>query len=230
VARPDVASLFAGDLPVLRAMVAFDMCSFGDLRRTIDDQMYVRDCMYGMIVTAFRAAGIPWESCHDEDRGDGLIMVIPAEFPTSLLVEAVAVALRKMLRLHNRRHSELSQIRLRMAVHAGHLAHDGKGMVGRTPVHLARLLDASEFKAALAATSADLGLIVSDYVYDEVVLAGIGFMEPEDYHRLQIEIKETRCPAWVSFPPGSWTSTLPVPAQGRPLGVHTPGAGVRNIS
>jgi hypothetical protein len=160
---------------------------------------------------------------HDEDRGDGLIMVMPPEVPTSLLIEPIAEILREMLRLHNRRHSELSRIRLRMSVHAGHVAHDGKGLVGRTPVHLTRLLDASEFKRELVATTADLGLIVSARVYDEVV------MDPEPYRSIVVENKETTTVAWVRLSPGSWLAVIPAPRAEIPHGVHTPGAGVRNI-
>ena len=49
--------------------------------------------MYEAVRCAFGAAGIPWDNCYHEDRGDGLLVLVPAEVSKELLVNAVPTVL-----------------------------------------------------------------------------------------------------------------------------------------
>lgn len=67
---------------VHRTIVVVDVEGFGDPRRTNRHQLQIRDGLYRVTREAFDRAGIPWDSCDREDRGDGIFILVPAEiFP-----------------------------------------------------------------------------------------------------------------------------------------------------
>ncbi|MDX6742502.1 hypothetical protein [Actinocorallia sp. A-T 12471] len=185
----------------LHALLAFDICAFGDLARSHEDMIYLRATMYRLVEQAFEQGKLPWVQSHREDRGDGILLALPAGLPTVRLIDPLVDHLRTLLAAHNRRAAAASRLRMRMSVDAGHVTHDGRGLVGRAANQLHRALDAPDFKKELAATSADLGVIVSAFVFGEVVsgLSGAGRYQP-----VSIEVKETNTRAWACFPEGSF--------------------------
>jgi hypothetical protein len=195
------------DLPAGRSLrcsvVAFDIVGFGDRRRDDDIQLYVRAALYRLLEKAFDAVGVPWRVCHHEDRGDGVLVVVPALASTEPLLTPLADRVRAGLRRHNKVSSDAAQIRLRMALHAGQVCFDAYGVAGQTVVHAFRLLDAPAFRTALAATSCELGFVVSDRLYDEVIRHGPGLIDPDPYDAIVVSLKETEARAWVYFPPGT---------------------------
>jgi hypothetical protein len=104
---------------VHRTIVAVDVERFGDPRRTNPDQVAVRDGLYQALERAFSGAGIPWDDCQREDRGDGVLVLAPPELPKSPFAESLPGGLASALREHNAAHRAPEQIRLRMALHAG---------------------------------------------------------------------------------------------------------------
>jgi hypothetical protein len=70
-------------------------------------------------------------------------------------------------------------------------------------VHAFRLLEAPAFKAAFAATHCELGFVVSDRLYDDVIRHGPGLIDPDLYDAISVSLKETQARAWVHFPPGT---------------------------
>ena len=129
-------------LAVHRTIVVVDVEGFGDQRRTNRDQVAVRDGLYRVMREAFGRAGISWDDCGREDRGDGVFVLVPAEVPKGLLAESLPSALVTALRAHNGTHPGPERIRLRMALHAGEVHYDEHGVTAAA-VNLAfRLLDA----------------------------------------------------------------------------------------
>jgi hypothetical protein len=185
------------------AVVAFDIADFGDRRRDDDVQLYVRAGLYRILEEAFEDAGVPWRECHREDRGDGVLIVVPALVATEALISPLTERVRVGLRRHNKLSSEPAQIRLRMALHTGHVHFDAYGVAGRTLVHAFRLLEAPTFKTAFAATGRELGCVISDRLYDDVIRHGPGLIDPDLYEAISVSVKETETRAWVHFPPGA---------------------------
>ncbi|WP_370943017.1 tetratricopeptide repeat protein [Amycolatopsis sp. cg5] len=182
---------------VHRTILVVDVAGFGDLRRTNLHQVAVHNGLYRVLTRAFAAAGIPWDTCEDEDRGDGALVLIPPSVPKSLLVEALPGALLDSLREHNRAHRDEEQIRLRMALHAGEIHYDEHGVVGR-PVNLTfRLLELPVLKRALADSGGLLAVVTSAWFYDEVVWHS---RERDGYHQVRAKAKETDTTAWISVP------------------------------
>ena len=185
-------------LAVHRSIVVVDVEGFGDQRRSNRDQVAVRDGLYRAMRDAFGRAGIPWDDCGHEDRGDGVFVLVPAEVPKGLLAESLPSALVTALRAHNGAHPGPERIRLRMALHAGEVRYDEHGVTAAA-VNLAfRLLDASVLKAALASSPGVLAVIVSSWFFEEVVWHSAA--DAAAYRPVEVAVKETTTSGWICLP------------------------------
>src|SRR5260370_26428296 len=137
---------------------------------------------------AFGQAGIPWDSCDCEDRGDGVFILIPAEVPKSLFVESLPSALVMALRAYNDVHTDQQRIRLRMAVHAGEVNYDDHGVTSAAINLTFRLAQANPLKAAIAGPAGVLAIIVSSWYFDEVVRHSAAVHAL--YRRVRVTVKE----------------------------------------
>jgi hypothetical protein len=194
---------------VHRAIVVVDVEGFGESRRTLPHQLGIRSGLYRMVASAFDAAGISWDLCRCEDRGDGVFVLVPPEIPKTSLVEVVPEALARALREHNRTSPVEQRIRLRMAIHAGEVAIDRHGVTSSAVNTAFRLLDASLLKSALAHSLGVLALIVSQWVFDEVVRQSV-MVDPATFRPVWIRVKETDTMAWIARPDWPYTASQAV--------------------
>jgi PAS domain-containing protein len=184
-------------LAVHRTIVVVDVEGFGGQHRTNPHQVAVRDGLYGAMRDAFGRAGVPWDDCGAEDRGDGVFVLIPPEVPKALLAEALPPALVTALQAHNGAHPGPEQIRLRMALHAGEVHYDEHGVTAAA-VNLAfRLLEAGALKAALASSPGVLAVIASSWFFEEVVRHATS---AAGYHPVEVTVKETTATGWICLP------------------------------
>jgi cyclic nucleotide-binding protein len=180
-----------------------DVAGFGAHVRNDDDRRLVRETSAGLVREAFAAQGVAWESCHVEDRGDGLLIVVPARIPTRTVIEGLPDRLKAALKRHNRRSAPPVRIQLRLAVDVGPVTTDTVGQGGSAIIRAARLLDAPVLKRSLKTTAADLGVIVSKFVYESVVCQS----DPDGFEHVRVKVKESRLDAWMWLaPPPSGTS------------------------
>jgi effector-associated domain 2 (EAD2)-containing protein len=162
--------------------------------------------------TSFYATGIPYdEVCYREDRGDGALVVVPPSYDTAVLLTTVVQRLRAEVRKHNDVSIEPARMRLRLAVHTGIARPDAEGLVGTAVNHAFRILEAVQLKEILRHTGAELALITSERVYEDVVQHGLGLVNPAEYHRVTLRVKETVTTAWIAVP-GLAAPVHPVPA------------------
>lgn len=183
--------------PVHRSILAFDVEGFGDPHRDDLSQNAVRDVIYRVVEEAFDAAGVRWSSCVHEDRGDGAIVIVPPETSKVLLLDPLLGCLSAALAEHNRSAALAERIRLRVALHAGEVIHDGHGLAGGDVVRACRLLDAGELKTALVRSSTPLAVIVSDVIYETIVRHGYGRIDPALYHPVSVRVKKDVIPSWI---------------------------------
>ncbi|HEX6470506.1 MAG TPA: hypothetical protein VF069_15520 [Streptosporangiaceae bacterium] len=181
-------------------LLAVDVAGFTARGRDDEVQLVIRDALYRLLIAAFCTCGIAWETCHHEDRGDGVLVVVPLHFPTIVVVDALVPRLRAGIRRHNRLSSEIARIRLRVAVHVGEVHRDRYGVAGVAVNHLFRLLDAPAVKETLSAGSGELALIVSDYLYGSVLLPAGEHADLDAYLPVEVALKETRARAWIQAP------------------------------
>lgn len=185
--------------PTHRAMMAVDIASFSQPSQTDSIRHHLRNALYEILRDAFDASGVPWDSCNYEDRGDGVLIITPPDVAARLM-DPLLLQLTAKVRRHNKVSSRPAQLRLRIAVHAGDVRFDEFGVVGSAVIRTARLLDSSVFKAALASSEFDIGLIVSDSFYDNVVRPGLGMLDPDGFQPIRVQVKETDTRGWVHIP------------------------------
>lgn len=193
----DNGSAFASPDGQLCGLFAVDIAGFNGSRRDDDIQIYVHKSLYEMLQAAFDRSDVPWFSCAHEDRGDGVLVVIPPMIPVAGLVDPIPERLRRLVRHHNRVSCEAARIQLRVAAHVGPVHSDGHGFVGRDVNLLCRLLDARALKRLLTQSGAEVGFITSGYVYENVIRRRPSLVDPALFQPLSVRVKETRTRAWA---------------------------------
>ncbi|MFI0408252.1 hypothetical protein [Actinomadura sp. 3N508] len=192
-----------------------DIISFG--QRADRTQSHLRTVLYESLRSGFEASGMPLDGCYREDRGDGVIVVLPPSYDAAGLVHPLPDHLRGLLRRHNELAAEHARMRLRIALHSGPLESDDNGIVGTTVNHVNRLLDAPSFKEELAAVPAVLGILASDKFYGEVIRESRGAIDPTEFRPIDVRVKETNTTAWLCVrttqPPAPTGSATAAPAR-----------------
>jgi CRP-like cAMP-binding protein len=174
-----------------------DVTAFGDHERDDYDRQTVRRRMYEIIRDGFDRSGVSWAACHHEDRGDGTLVVVPPTIPTVSLVDPLLARLAAALGRHNRQSSDAVRIQLRVALNVGPVVSDTEGVSGESIIHTARLLESPVLKDGVVTTGADLGFIVSTFVYDTVVKHSPGYVDAKGFQQISFRKKESEITAWM---------------------------------
>ncbi len=183
-----------------------------DVRRSSEfndrAKIRVRKVLYSVFDAAFAAVGVGRQDRHQEDRGDGILAALSPEVPPARMVGPWVDRLYQGLRSENE--DRAVPVRLRVAMHVGPVADDGRGLVGRAVDLTCRLCDSEALRLTLeAAGRYHLVLAVSDYLYESTVSNGGEAIEPEHYLPVQVVARETNAAAWVRVP---GLTVPPVPA------------------
>jgi class 3 adenylate cyclase len=173
-----------------------DVVGFGAQSRNDRDRRIIRLGSLEMVRTSF---GAMWESCISEDRGDGLLIVVPPDVPTTKIMERLHRELPGELGLYNRTYGEQAQIQLRIAVNVGPVVSDTLGLSGEAIIRTARLVEAPAFKDAMASTGASLGIIASTFVYETAIKHADGWMGRDGYSPVEAKVKESSTHAWITL-------------------------------
>jgi hypothetical protein len=184
----------------LCSLFVCDIAAFGHQSRTDLERHKIRTALYDGLRKSFDDTGIPYGACYREDRGDGALVVVPPSVDTTLLLTSLAHRLRAEVRQHNDVSTEAARMRLRLAVHTGVVRSDAEGLVGTAVNHTFRILEAPQLKQALRRTGADVALITSERVYDDVIRHGLGLADPAEFHQIELRVKETVAAAWMTLP------------------------------
>ncbi len=186
---------------VHRTVLVVDIEQSNDPIRTNSDHVVIRKAMYQALTVALKKNS--WLNCYHEDRGDGVLVLVPPDVPKLQLVTSVLNRLETALKRHNatmeRRdpgRAAATQIRLRVAVHAGEVTFDEHGVVGAAITRTFRMAEAPPLKAALAASAGVYALIVSDWFFSEVVFH-YQDARPDLYSQVNCEVKETQLTAYL---------------------------------
>ncbi|XVS65972.1 hypothetical protein ACQPYE_07935 [Actinosynnema sp. CA-299493] len=182
---------------VHRTVVVVDVVAFS--RRSLAPQEEIRRGLYAALEAAFEGSGLDWSSIEHEDRGDGVLVLVPPDVPKSRVVGGLPHALLGELRRYNATRNEDARIRLRMAITAGEVQHDEHGVLGGEVTLAFRLLDSRPLREAVDRSAALFALIVSDRFYGDVVGPDPA-MDPESFRRVDVEVKEVRGHAWLHVP------------------------------
>jgi hypothetical protein len=195
--------------PVHRSILAVDIES--STTRTDLIKFELRRQIYNLLDQAMAAAGV--EKHYREplvDRGDGILALIhPAdEVPKSRLLNPFIPELTRLLAVYNAKLTPAEavdwQLRLRTVIHAGEILCDDYGSFGTELDVAFRLLDAQAVKACLRHTLNPLVLVISEHIYESIVMHRYEGICPETYSRsVRVNVAGRRRYGWVHVPAAS---------------------------
>ncbi|MGH8898782.1 MAG: hypothetical protein ACRDZ4_17615 [Egibacteraceae bacterium] len=180
---------------VHQTILVVDIEGFGKLDRTDPIRAKLRADLSRLLEEAFKRGSVDLSQCTPSDTGDGVLVLIPAGVPKTRVLDCI-VFLARDLRERNDSASDKAKMRLRAVVHAGEVACGDN--VGRDLNYAFRLLDCKPLRAALAKSSADLALIVSDLIYEGVVGHNAGLIAPTEFDEVEVRVKEVKTTAWIT--------------------------------
>ncbi|MFJ5832880.1 hypothetical protein [Streptomyces sp. NPDC093089] len=187
-----------------------------------------RAAMYSAFDEAYSSVGVEPGTFHQEDRGDGILAALRPDVPPTLMVGRWIDTLYESLREHNTGRSR--RLRMRIGMNAGLVVQDRHGLVGRAVDLAARLCDSPPAKRLMTeAPEVDLLVVVSDWLYENVVALGGRYVEPDHYRQVRVRSKETDEAAWFHVPRRTAPPLAGIGAEGEPApeGERAPAGGSR---
>lgn len=172
-------------------IILSDVAGFGAHSRTDGDRHIIREALSSMTHAVLQGIPDVWSW---DDRGDGVLTVIPPSVPTAEVIGHLHRELPAALREHNLAHHVSARIQLRVAVNVGPVATDTMGLSGEAIIVTARLVEAPLLKQAMTATGASLGVIASAFIYETVLRHG---PELAGYSQVEVNVKESSLLAWM---------------------------------
>lgn len=174
-------------------IILSDVAGFGARTRTDGDRRIIREALLSITHTVLQDIPDVWSW---DDRGDGLLTVIPPTVPTARIIEQLHRELPVAIERHNRVYHEAARIHLRVAISVGPVASDRMGVSGEAIIVTARLVEAPVLKKAMETSRASLGVITSTFIYETVIrhtqsLSG--------YSEAQVNVKESSLAAWMKL-------------------------------
>jgi hypothetical protein len=185
--------------PQHRSIIVLDVAGFG--RRTDPAQVHIRTGLDQVVRAACRASGLPLSRLVFEDRGDGLILFVPATISKAVLVRPFLPQVRTFLHAHNSKVEAAHRIRVRLAVHAGEVVRGPHGWIGADLNLTCRLVDSEALREELVRQPrSDLVVALSDVVHQAVVRHGHRGTEASEYTEVPLNVKELATRAWIHAP------------------------------
>jgi len=168
--------------------------------------LQIRDVLTTLLHDSLEQSGIDWETCHRTDLGDGIRVIAPAAAAKPRLIHPLLHELVVRLRAHNRTAGQPTQIRVRIALHAGDVYLGPAGEAAGQPLEvLARMLDAPPSRVALAQAppTTPASVLISQHFYDETVRHGYPGIDVDTFHRVTFTEKNYTADAWLFLPESS---------------------------
>ncbi|MFI5651736.1 hypothetical protein ACIA71_11035 [Streptomyces anulatus] len=163
-------------------------------------QSTVQSELVRMLDESAALAGLDRTAWTRQPQGDLEFAVLPEATPEDVVLGTFIHHLAVRLGDHNARPAA-QRVRLRMAVDTGVVADAALGHAGPAPVAVARYVNAPQLRAVLATlTAADLAVMVSDRLYQDVVRSGQRDLDPAQYVRAHVRVKEFGGYGWIRVP------------------------------
>lgn len=151
---------------------------------------------------ALAAAGMPVAELFRRPDGDSVTLAIPASVPKArvaadLVHREMTIALAEVNSTANAEH----RLRLRAALAAGEIVVDPPQLSGEAVTRAARLRDAPALRKVMADhPEVDLGFIVADGLFDEVIRQGERGLDPRQFTAVPVEVKDFAERGWIHLP------------------------------
>lgn len=185
-------------IPHHRLCLAADMEQYSCLDTRI--QSAVQSDLVRLLDEAATLTGLDRNAWARQPQGDQEFAVLPEATPEATVLGPFVQHLVARLGTLNARPAA-PRVRLRLAIDTGVVADAALGHAGPAPVAVARYVNSPQLKAVLAAlSSADLGVIVSDRLYQDVVRFGHPDLDSAQYVRAHVRVKEFGGYGWIRVP------------------------------
>lgn len=193
-----------------RLLLAVDLEKYSHL--DAQRQLAAQKDLRRLLNNCARRSGLRTNGWYRQPGGDGELVVMPAGVDIPHVVGAFTCDLEDALAELNEQRA--TRLRMRLAFHYGTMIEGPLGPAGDAPVVVSRLLDAPPLRDHLTEhPHRDLALVVSDTLYKDVVGSGFCALDPTDFVRLEVVIKEKPYSGYIHhdrLPPRE--RPLPVPA------------------
>ncbi|MGB3440392.1 MAG: P-loop NTPase fold protein [Actinophytocola sp.] len=178
------------------SIVLVEVVKFTNPGRTIGDQREIRDGMYDVLRQAFDESGIDWAQCEHEERGDCVLVLVPASVPKVVLADPFVTRLLAALRRYNAVRVAEASIGMRIVLHSGEITRNSPSGGGDALNSAFRLLVASDEKAELRDSGGMLAVIASPEFYRDVIKHEPA-AEPGSYQAVSVEVGEFSSEVWL---------------------------------
>ena len=199
-------------------MVLVDVAGFTRPDRTLTHQVAVREGLYRVLEEAFAKARVDWSACYHEDRGDGVMILVPADVSAVVLADELLHRIVAALREHNAVHVREASIQLRIVLHSGQVERDAAGVAGPALNFAFRLLAAPVAKRVLHESTGIVAVVASDSFY-EAVISQRPAAAPESYEPIRAEFDGFSSGAWLRLLGQLSARAAPAPPVVEPPGV-----------
>ncbi|MFI6922690.1 tetratricopeptide repeat protein [Nonomuraea spiralis] len=178
------------------------LCGAVDIKgwsgRPVPEQIRAQQSLVTVVYAACRAAGLPEEIV--QSSGDGVLIMPPSDIDETAVIPELVHGLTVALRQENRLLSDGARIRLRLSLTNGVVSTGPTGFSGPAIIECFRLLDAPVVKSVLVDHPvAELAVIVSDHLYQDVIRHGFRSLRPDEFWKVDGSIRDRdfSATAWV---------------------------------
>lgn len=134
--------------------------------------------------------------------GDGMNIVLPLDTDITQALPGLVNAMGARLREDNERH--VDRMRLRMACDVGTFRAGANGYEGEAVLSFCRLLESLPLRDALKPhRRAELGVLISQFLYGQVLSPGCPGLNREEFTRVTAVVKHYQADAWLYTSPGA---------------------------
>ncbi|MEV0258593.1 hypothetical protein AB0H82_30565 [Streptomyces sp. NPDC050732] len=185
-------------IPQRRLCLAADLEQYSRLdTRT---QSMVQSDLVRLLDEAATLTGLDRTAWARQPQGDQEFAVLPEATPEAAVLGPFVHHLAACLGARNTR-PPTPRVRIRLAVDTGVATDAALGHAGPAPVAVARYVNAPQLKVVLSAIpAADLAVIVSDRLYQDVVRSGHPGLDAAQYVRAHVRVKEFGGYGWILVP------------------------------
>jgi len=170
-----------------------DIIGFGQ-RSDGEDKVDLQRRLADLVGRVLADLGVEQDDTVGDHAGDEKTVFLPVGVDSSRMLPTLIAAMAERLRRDNRRHTD--RMRLRMAVGTGLLGNGPLGFTGDLIVDLHRLVSCDVLRQAAGANpDADLALLVTHALHDEVIRPG--YVDRDEFVRVDVAIKEFTAVAWL---------------------------------
>ncbi|MEU4113436.1 hypothetical protein AB0F71_02915 [Kitasatospora sp. NPDC028055] len=188
--RPDV---------IRRLCLAADIEQYS--RFDTQDQWAAQAQLARVLRVAAERSGLDHRKWSTQPQGDLEFAVLPPRTPEPLVLGEYVTHLAAELGAYNATRRPAERMRLRLAIDTGVAATAALGFSGPAPIAVARYLNAPEVKQLLAAEgAANLAVVISDRLYQDVVRSRFHGLDPDQYRRIHVQQKGFAGYGWVRLP------------------------------